>query len=204
VAGAGARSGPPLLGLTGGIAAGKSAALEAFRELGAETLSSDEVVRELLGTDEVRDLLVERFGADAAPDGLVDRDAVARIVFADEEQRRWLESVLWPRVGARMAEWAQEVRAMDPPPPAGVVEVPLLFESNMEGAFDATVVVVVDDSVRAERAAARGHEAVEERAAAQLSQEEKAGRADHVIRNDGTLEELKAELAALLDRLSAG
>lgn len=203
MAGADARPGPPLLGLTGGIAAGKSAALEAFRELGAQTLSSDEVVRELLGTDEVRDLLVERFGSAVAPDGIVDRDAVARIVFADPEQRRWLEGVLWPRVATRMAEWANDVRAMDPPPPAGVVEVPLLFESNLESGFDATVVVVVEESVRAERAAGRGHEAVEERAAAQLSQEEKAARADHVIRNDGTLEELKAELAALLERLAA-
>jgi dephospho-CoA kinase len=202
MAAADARSGPPLLGLTGGIAAGKSAALEAFRELGAQTLSTDEVVRELLGTDEVRDLVVERYGTEAAPAGQVDRDAVARIVFADPEQRQWLEGVLWPRVGARMAEWAQEVRSMDPAPPAGVVEVPLLFESNMEDAFDATVVVVVDESVRAERAGGRGHEAVEERAAAQLSQEEKAGRADHVIHNDGTLADLKAELAALLERLS--
>jgi dephospho-CoA kinase len=186
------------------MAAGKSAALDAFRQLGAQTLSSDEVVRELLGTDGVRDLLVEQMGPEVAPGGAVDRDAVARIVFADAEQRRWLESVLWPRVGERMAAWTQEVRGMDPAPPAAVIEVPLLFESQLENVFDATIAVVVDEGLRAERAAARGHEAPEERAAAQLSQEDKAARADHVVHNDGTLEELKAELAALLERLGSG
>jgi dephospho-CoA kinase len=198
------RDRPPLVGLTGGIAAGKSAALEAFRLLGAQTLSTDDVVRELLGTDEVRDLVLKRFGAEVVPGGQVDRDAVARIVFRDADERRWLEGVLWPRVGIRMAAWAEEVRAMEPAPPAAVVEVPLLFESNLEAGFDATVAVVVDEDLRAERAAGRGHEAVEERAAAQMPQDEKASRADHVIRNDGTLDELKAELAGLLERLAAG
>ena len=85
-----------------------------------------------------------------------------------------------------MAEWKQEVEALDPPPPVAVVEVPLLFESGMEAAFDATIAVVADEDVRAERAGARGHAAVAERAGRQLSQKEKAERADYEVRNDGT------------------
>ena len=81
MAGANARERVPFIGLTGGIAAGKSEALRAFERLGAATLSTDEVVHEILASDEARDELVERFGADVAPSGGVDRDAVARVVF---------------------------------------------------------------------------------------------------------------------------
>jgi dephospho-CoA kinase len=83
-----------------------------------------------------------------------------------------------------------------------VVEVPLLFEAEMEGMFDHTVAVVADDAIRTHRAAGRGHAAVESRAGRQLTQEKKADRADFVIRNDGTLDELKAELSRLLATMS--
>ena len=117
------------------------------------------------------------------------------------DARRWLERELWPRVGQRVAEWKREVDALDPPPPAAVVEVPLLFESGMETAFDATSAVIADEDVRAGRAAARGHASVAERAGRQLSQEEKAQRADYEVRNDGTLEELRENLSRVLARL---
>src|SRR3954453_8228022 len=150
----------PFVGLTGGIAAGKSEALEAFERLGAATLSTDAVVRDLLTGGEVRDMLVERFGDAVAPDGEIDRGAVAEVVFGDDEQRKWLEGLLWPRVGQRMWEWRQEVDGQEPPPPAAVVEVPLLFESGMEDAFDETIAVVADEPMRGERAGGRGHLAV--------------------------------------------
>ena len=105
--------------------------------------------------------------------------------------------------GERVAEWRQEVDALDPPP-AAVVEVPLLFESGMEAVFDATIAVVADEGVREERAGARGHAAVAERAGRQLSQEEKAQRADFTVRNDGTLEELKETLSRVLAKLDPG
>src|SRR3954452_19882932 len=101
MAGDGARV--PFVGLTGGIGAGKSEALAALDRLGAATLSSDAVVHELLTTGEVRDMLVERFGDEVAPGGEVDRGAVAEVVFGNPEQRKWLEGLLWPRVGERMA-----------------------------------------------------------------------------------------------------
>src|SRR5215210_6065007 len=191
----------PLVGLTGGLGAGKSEALRALAELGAVTLSTDAVVHELLEGEELRDLVAERLGQGVAPGGRLDRSLIAERVFGDDESRHWLEAELWPRVGQRMAEWKQEVDALDPPPRAAVVEVPLLFESGMEGAFDATIAVVADEELRAERAGARGHAAVSERSGRQLSQEEKAQRADFEVRNDGSLQELKETLSRVVAKL---
>ena len=199
MAGAGPRI--PFVGLTGGIGAGKSEALAALERIGAATLSSDAVVHELLATDEVRDELVERFGPEVAPDGRVDRDAVARLVFGDPGRRSWLEGYLWPKVGERMWSWRQGLDAAADPPRAAVVEVPLLFEAGMEQAFDHTIAVVADDGIRAERIGERGHAGVASRESRQLSQEEKAQRADFSVRNDGTVEELERALAAILDTI---
>jgi dephospho-CoA kinase len=194
-------AGVPFVGLTGGLGAGKSEALRALGELGAATLSTDAVVHELLASDELRDVVVARLGEEVAADGRLDRSLIAERVFGDEEARRWLEGELWPRVGQRVAAWKQEVDALDPPPPAAVVEVPLLFESGMEAAFAATIAVVADENVRAERARARGHAAVAERTGRQLSQDEKSERADFEVRNDGTLDELREKLSLVLARL---
>jgi dephospho-CoA kinase len=196
-------AGVPLVGLTGGLGAGKSEALRALGELGAATLSTDAVVHELLAGDELRDLVVARLGDGVAPDGALDRSLIAERVFGDEDARSWLEGELWPRVGRRMAEWKQEVDALDPAPRAAVVEVPLLFESGMEAVFDAIIAVVADEDVRAERAGARGHASVAERTGRQLSQEEKAQRADFEVRNDGSLDELRETLSRVLARLDS-
>jgi dephospho-CoA kinase len=200
---AGERARVPFVGLTGGIAAGKSEALKALERLGAATLSADAVVHELLTTGEVRDMLVERFGDDVAPDGEIDRGAVAEVVFGDDEQRKWIEGVLWPRVGQRIWEWRGEQERRDPPPRAAVVEVPLLFEAGMGDAFDATVAIVADEDVRSERAGGRGHLAVESRTSRQLTQDEKAERADFAIANEGSLEDLERELSDFLGRIEA-
>jgi dephospho-CoA kinase len=193
----------PFVGLTGGLGAGKSTALAALAELGASTLSTDEVVHELLATDELRDLLVARFGDQVAPDGAVDRGEVAERVFDQPREREWLEGQLWPRVAERVARWRGEVEASDPLPPAAVVETPLLFEAGMEGAYDHTIAVVADEAVRDERARRRGHTAVAERAGRQLSQKEKSQRADFTVRNDGTADELKWALSRVLARIGA-
>jgi dephospho-CoA kinase len=83
-----------------------------------------------------------------------------------------------------------------------VVETPLLFEAGLDGLYDATLAIVADEQVRAARAAARGHAVLDERTARQLSQEEKAARADHVVRNDRDLPALEQELAVVLEKLS--
>jgi len=193
----------PFVGLTGGLGAGKSTALAALARLGAEVLSSDAVVHELYAGSELRDAVVERFGAEVAPDGVVDRNAVAERAFATNEDRAWLEGVVWPLVGARVAAWLAEVRGRTPAPPAAVVEVPLLFEAGLKDAYDATIAVVSDEQLRRSRADRRGHVLVDERAARQLSQDEKAQRATFVVRNDGTEADLERELSTVLVKLGA-
>jgi dephospho-CoA kinase len=189
------------VGLTGGIGAGKSEALAAFERLGAATLSTDRVTHDLLETDhEVRDALVGRWGDRVAPDGRIDRDAVGEIVFGEPDELAFLESVLHPRVGMRVGEWRQEI---DPSVQVAVVEVPLLFEASMEGAFDATVAVVAGDHVRDMRLRDRGQAGLEGREGRQLDQDEKERRADYVIRNEGSLEQLEQDVRDLLEKLSA-
>jgi dephospho-CoA kinase len=185
------------------MGAGKSTALRELEALGAQTLSTDAVVHELYGDHRVRDAVVERWGDDVAPGGVVDRAAVAAKAFAGgEDERRWLESLLWPLVGARIAGWLEHVRALKPAPRAAVVEVPLLFEAGMDRGFDATIAVVAHEETRRERAAGRGHALADERVARQLSQDEKAQRATYVVHNDGTVAEMRRELADILAKLS--
>ena len=191
------------VGLTGGLGSGKSEALAACERLGAATLSSDAVVHELLGTAEVRDLLRARWGDRVVAGDEVDRAAVAAIVFEQPEELAWLEAELFPRVGLRTAAWRADLEGRDPPPEIAVVEVPLLFEAGREGFFDATIAVVADEARREARAAERGHEGVAGREGRQLAQEEKAARADFVIRNDGSLADLEGTVAALLEQLRA-
>jgi dephospho-CoA kinase len=189
---------PPLIGLTGAIAAGKSEALAALARLGAATLSSDVVVHELRGTPGVRERLVARWGGDVAPGGIVDRARVGATVFERPEELRWLEQVLHPLVGRRIGDW---VVGLTPDTPVAVVEVPLLFESDMDQVFDATLSVVAPDPVRAERARTRGTDLLAERSGRQLTQEEKAARATFVVANDGTVADLETKLAELWPRL---
>ena len=186
------------VGLTGGIGAGKSETLAAFERLGAATLSTDRVAHDLLDDEEVRGELVKRWGEGIAPGGSVDRDRVGEIVFADRGELSWLESVTHPRVGAHVLEWRQ---SLGPEVEVAVVEVPLLFEAAMEDAFDATVAVVADDGIRDVRLRERGQAGLEGREDRQLGQEEKGRRADHLIRNDASLEALESEVRTLIERL---
>jgi dephospho-CoA kinase len=194
---------PPFVGLTGGIGAGKSEALAALGRLGAATLSTDRVVHDLYEEPEVRDLVVARWGSSVVVDGRVDRRAVAKFAFASDDERGWLEQLLWPRVGARVAEWRASESARDPAPVALVVETPLLFEAGLEGRYDATIAIVADEAVRAARAGARGHAALDERTARQLPQAEKAARATYAVENSGSLRELEQELSGVLAKLKS-
>jgi dephospho-CoA kinase len=182
------------------MAAGKSEALAAFADAGAATISSDAIVHELLGSDEVLAVLRERWGDEVLAEGEVDRGAIGRIVFADSRELSWLEATLHPRVGERIGRWLAQL-------PAGtrlaVVEVPLLFEAGMDGVFDTTVAVVADDAVRRERAGVRDQVMLEEREGRQLRQDEKAARAAHVLRNDSSLEDLRQAARGLADGLVA-
>jgi dephospho-CoA kinase len=168
--------------------------------LGAATISSDAVVHELLETEPLLPRLVERWGRKVAPGGRVDRDQIGSIVFADPDELKWLESQIHPLVGERIGTW---LKGLGDDSEIAVVEVPLLFESGMEEVFDTTVAVVARDEVRRERAAGRGHALVDEREARQLVQDEKAARAEHVVENDGSVDDLERELSVLVEKLRA-
>ncbi|HEX5989960.1 MAG TPA: dephospho-CoA kinase [Solirubrobacterales bacterium] len=189
---------PLKIGLTGGIAAGKSEALKAFERLGAATLSSDAVVHELLEGEPLRGRLEERWGPEVVVDGAVNRAKIGEVVFADPEELTWLERQIHPLVQQRTAEW---LLSLPQETEVAVVEVPLLFEVGGDRPFDTTVAVVTADEVRRERAAARGHALVDEREARQLTQMEKAERAEHIVENDGSVEDLERALSALLAKL---
>ena len=192
--------GPSLIGLTGGIAAGKSEALRILGELGAATISTDAIVHDLLGTERVRDQLVERWGTEVAPSDIVDRGAVAAIVFERPPELTWLEGTLHPLVGERVVSWR---RGLTDDVGVAVVEVPLLFEGTMEKMFDATIAISAADAERERRAAERGTGALEARSGRQLSQAQKARRATFAIDNDGALGDLEAELARIYPELEA-
>ncbi len=189
---------PLFIGLSGGVAAGKSTALAALAEARVPTLSADQVVHEIYADQEVANLVAERLGVDVIVDGAVDRDAVARAVFNEPEARVWLEQLIWPRVGQRIIDFRREWEAVDDPPEAIVVEVPLLFEAGMDQAFDHTIVIVADKALRLSRAAERGDEEIEAREERQLPQEVKADRASAVIENHGSREDLKNEILSTI------
>ena len=188
------------IGLTGGIGAGKSETLAAFERLGAATLSTDRVTHELLDDDQVRAALIERWGPQVARGEGVDRNRVGEIVFSDPGELAFLEGVLHPRVGVHVLEWRQNLGA---DVEVAVVEVPLLFEAAMEGSFDATVAVVAGDEIREARLRERGQPGLEGREGRQLDQAEKERRADHVIRNEGSIEELESKVSELIDQIKS-
>ena len=192
---------PPFIGLTGGIGAGKSTALAALERLGAAVLSSDEVVHELYGSERVRDAVVAHFGSKVAPAGVVDRGQLATVAYATPESRAWLEQLIWPLVRDAVSAWKTASEQADPRARALVVEVPLLFEGGGEGAYDATIAVTAGEDLRRARASARGHRAVDEREARQLSQADKAARATYVVTNDGDVDELQRKLSSVLAML---
>ena len=193
---------PPFIALTGGIGAGKSTALAALERLGAAVISSDALVHELYLTDPVREAVIAQFGPEVAPGGTIDRGVIAARVFADATDREWLERLLWPLVHERIAQWRERQGRIDPPPSVLVVEVPLLHEAGSDQQYDATIAVIADEDLRDARARARGHRAVAEREARQLSQQEKAARSTFVVANDGSVEELEHKLSSILAKLA--
>ena len=183
---------PLAVALTGGIAAGKSEALGAFARHGAAVISSDDVVHRLYREDEgLQTALRDRWGERVFRDGEVDRAEIGRIVFADRAELAWLESELHPRVRAATDAWLAEQSA-----DVTVAEIPLLFETGGERRFDRVVVVTAPPEVREAR---RG--ALAEREDRLVPEEEKVRRADFSYVNDGSLEELDAWVAGVLEEL---
>src|SRR6266536_2167086 len=185
---------PLAVAITGGIGAGKSAALNAFARHGAATISSDEIVHRLLRVDaDVLRELAERFGPALIRSDGADRSALARIVFNDPDQLEWLEQLLHPRVVREHSAWRDEVAQSPDPPHVTVTEVPLLYETGGEKRFDAVVVITAPQDLRAGRRPVG--DAREDRL---LPDSEKVRLADYAYVNDGTLAELDAFVADVM------
>ncbi len=179
---------------------GKTLVLSIFRDLGAATIESDAIVRNILASDEdVKGSLRRRFGDEAiGENGEADRKVIASRVFANEQELRWLEELLHPRV---RQEWTRWLAARQET--LKVVEIPLLFEKNLEKQFDMTVCVSADPTTQVERLAQRGFtaEQARERMARQLPLEEKEKRASRVISNNGHVDFTRAQVAHLVSTL---
>jgi dephospho-CoA kinase len=183
---------PLAVALTGGIAAGKSEALQAFARHGAAVISTDDVVHRLYRDDEgLQATLRERWGERVFRDGEVDRAEIGRIVFADRAELAWLESELHPRVRAATDAWLSDQTA-----DVAVAEVPLLYETGGEARFDKVVVVTAPLEAREAR---RG--VIADREDRLVPEEEKVRRGDFCFVNDGSLEELDAFVAGVLEEL---
>lgn len=183
---------PLAVALTGGIAAGKSEALHAFARHGAAVISTDDVVHRLYREDDgLQAALRAHWGERVFHEGAVDRKEIGRIVFSDRAELAWLESELHPRVRAATDAWLAEQTA-----DVAVAEIPLLFETGGEARFDHVVVVTAPPEVREAR---RG--TVKEREDRLVPEEEKLRRADFTYVNDGSLEELDAFVAGVLEEL---
>ena len=190
------------VGLTGGVASGKSAVAALLRELGAVVIDSDQLAREVVepGTPGLA-AVVEEFGEDVlTEDGHLDRAALGSVVFGDEASRRRLEGILHPLIRARAAE----VEAEAGPGALVVHDIPLLVETGQADRFDAVLVVDVPVETQVERMVRdRGWSAEDARSrvAAQAGREERRAVATHVIDNTGTHDDLRERVTEVVGEL---
>jgi dephospho-CoA kinase len=193
------------VGLTGGIATGKSYVLERFRQRGIPCLDSDALVHgvQAPGTDATA-AIAARFGADVlAADGSVDRTKLGPIVFADPAARRDLEAIVHPAVYRAIAAGVRAFELTGQYPFA-VVDVPLLFETGAEKTFDRVIVTACPPATQIARLVERGltEHAARQRIAAQWPTEEKTRRADFVVTTDGSFEHTDEQVAAIYRKLT--
>ncbi|KAB2807509.1 dephospho-CoA kinase [Pimelobacter simplex] len=192
------------VGLTGGIASGKSTVSSILSELGAVVIDADLIAREVVakGTPGLA-AVVEAFGPEMlTPDGELDRPKMGALVFADEARRRVLESIVHPLVFERYAE----LEAAAPADGIVVHDIPLLVESGRAGEFDAVIVVDVPEEVQVERMVRdRGWTESDARAriAAQATREQRRAVATYLIENTGTREDLRQRVTEVFDVLTA-
>ena len=190
-------------GLTGGIGSGKSTVAELLEEYGVPVVSADELSRVVVapGSEGLR-LVVEKFGPEIlGDDGGLDRRKMASVVFRDPERRRELEAILHPRIRDRFEQ------VLDALEKAGhevaVYEVPLLFERNLQGEMKAVILVTAPMDVRVARVRARDdvtETEVRARIAAQMDEDQKRRRADYIIENNGSLDDVRREVEFLMAR----
>ena len=188
------------MAITGGIGAGKSAALDAFRAHGAATVSSDEIVHHLLAADDgVRDAIVAKLGDGAlGEDGRPDRAKIGKAVFGDRALLAWLEELLHPLVSREYLSWREQLAQLPDPPAVTVTEVPLLYEVGADTRFDRIVVITAPKALREQRRRVP----LDNRDERLLPDREKVRRADFHYVNTGTYEDLDAWVAGVMEALA--
>jgi dephospho-CoA kinase len=195
------------IALTGGIATGKSYVLDRFRRLGVPCLDADDLAHGVTAAGtEATARIAERFGAEViATDGSVDRAKLGPIVFDDAAARRDLEAIVHPAVYRAVAAGLRAIELTERPRFA-VVAIPLLYETGHAGDFDRVIATVCPLKLQLARLRERGldEDAVRLRLAAQWTADEKAARADFVIRTDGTYADTDAQVAAVQRQLDGG
>jgi dephospho-CoA kinase len=195
-----------VLGVTGGIASGKSTVVELLAELGADVVSADQLSRELVTPGQpALEALIARFGSTIlTAEGTLDRAALGAQVFADPQARHDLEAILHPAIARLSTQRIQEAVQRTGANGLVVYEAPLLYEAHAEGRVDQVLTVTVDAAVQLERLMLRDRcdeAAARQRIDAQMPQEEKARRADFVIDNSADLPTLQEKIRHLYRQL---
>jgi dephospho-CoA kinase len=185
-----------VVGLTGGIGAGKSTVAELFARLGALVIDADQLARMAIerGSDGFADVML-RFGEDVIVNGDIDRKKLAEIVFSDEQARKDLEAIVHPRVQALFAEAVADLDHDD----ILIYEIPLLVETGAAEKFDHVITVESEIELRKERLLKKGLyiSQIEKRMASQATEEARTAVADSVIRNDGDEDSLLRQVENL-------
>lgn len=193
-----------VVGLTGGIASGKSTVSQMFRDAGVPVICADELAREAVkpgsrAFEEIRRVFGDRV---IGPDGRLDRAAMAGVVFQDPGRRKTLEGIIHPKVEDERRRSLSVLQRQGHE--LVVVDVPLLYETGLDRSFDAVIVVYVPQPVQEERLEKRDRmtrEAIRSRIDAQMPIDEKKRKAYHVVDNTGTIEETRQQFEKLLDEL---
>lgn len=190
--------------ITGSLSSGKSTVCKIFRDLGAYTVSSDEIVHNILSSNRtLQTQIINLLGSDILTNNLLDREKIAKKVFSDAEKLQALESLIHPAVFHEIQSQYDTIKA-DKKYNIFVAEVPLLYETSSQNLFDFIVTVLSDDKKCKERFKTMKNKSDAEfdhRMMRQLSPKEKAAYADYILMNNGSIEELKVEVAQLLSIL---
>ena len=187
------------VGLTGNIGSGKSFITTLLAQKGAAVIDADALAKQATSDPAVLNAIAKQLGDDLIKDNQLDRAATAERVFHDPKARQTLNNIIHPWVREQSKHLKTHYETLTPPPPAIIHDIPLLFESKLEGLFDVVVVVFAPLEVRVARVMARSglsREAVLARDAAQLALDEKVARADVVIDNSGSLTDAQRQVDA--------
>lgn len=191
--------------VTGGLSSGKSSVCRIFKSLGADVVSADDIVHLLLSPDtEPGQQVIHLLGSDIVVNGKIDRSKIAKKVFNQPELLKSLEKILHPAVSERIQREYTTSREKGISP-LYVAEIPLLFEAQMEGYFDAVVVVQADSKQCAQRFQASTGQSQDEywlRSSHQMPTDDKAKRANFVIKNNGTLDHLEEQVKEVFRQLT--